>query len=163
MTHAFSSDLTPSGFSLFPYLKKLHAGKKYESDEDVITDTNAYFDQLDERAYRDGIKALKHRKILGYSTSGVAQDDSRESQFACSSNAVKHNKFMVSGHSYMECDVDDALIEKQKKKLPVQIKHPHDWYRLVKTVGRARKFIVKEVACEMFYKFCPALSENTAT
>ena len=53
--------LAPSDFSLFPNLKKFHAGKKYESDEDVIAATNKYFDQLDERAYRDGIRALEHR------------------------------------------------------------------------------------------------------
>ncbi|CAH2014916.1 unnamed protein product [Acanthoscelides obtectus] len=46
------------------------------------------------------------------------------------------HKFMISGHSHMECDVDHALIEKQKKKLELKINHPHDWYQLVRTVGK---------------------------
>ena len=49
---------------------------------------------------------------------------------------ILDNKFMVSGHSHMECDVDHALIEKQKKKLGTDIFHPHDWYQLVRSVGQ---------------------------
>lgn len=57
----YSPDLAPSDFSLFPNLKKFHAGKKYGSDSEVIAATNAYFDELDEKDYRDGIKGLEHR------------------------------------------------------------------------------------------------------
>lgn len=63
------------------------------------------------------------------------------------------HKFMVSGHSHMECDVDHALIEKQKKKLEMEISHPHDWYQLVRTVGKRRKFLVKELTHDMFLNF----------
>lgn len=62
LPHApYSPDLAPSDFYLFPNLKKFHAGKKYESDEEVIAATNAYFDELEEKAYRDGIRALEQR------------------------------------------------------------------------------------------------------
>ncbi|KYB24575.1 Mariner Mos1 transposase-like Protein [Tribolium castaneum] len=57
----YSPDLAPSDFNLFPNLKKFHAGKKYGSDSEVIVATNAYFDELDEKDYRDGIKGLEHR------------------------------------------------------------------------------------------------------
>lgn len=63
------------------------------------------------------------------------------------------HKFMVSGHSHMECDVDHALIEKQKKKLQMQISHPHDWYQLVRSTGKKNKFIVKELTYDMFLNF----------
>ncbi|KAF2889489.1 hypothetical protein ILUMI_16684, partial [Ignelater luminosus] len=38
-------------------------------------------------------------------------------------NTIDH-KFRVSGYGHTECNVDHTLIEKQKKKLPVQIEHP---------------------------------------
>ncbi|CAG9764926.1 unnamed protein product [Ceutorhynchus assimilis] len=63
------------------------------------------------------------------------------------------HKFMVSGHSHMECDVDHALIEKQKKKLGTEISHPHDWYQLVRSVGKKQKFSVKELTHEAFLNF----------
>lgn len=34
--------------------------KKYKSNEDLIVATNEYFDQLDERFYRDAIKAVEY-------------------------------------------------------------------------------------------------------
>lgn len=46
------------------------------------------------------------------------------------------HKFMVSGHSHLECDVDHSLIEKQKKKLQMPIEVPRDWYQLVRAVGK---------------------------
>lgn len=62
LPHApYSPDLAPSDFSLFPNLKKFHAGKKYASDQEVIESTNGYFEQLEESSYRNGIKALEYR------------------------------------------------------------------------------------------------------
>jgi histone-lysine N-methyltransferase SETMAR len=58
---AYSPDLAPSDFSLFPNLKKFHAGKKFASDLEVIAASNAYFEELYESAYKDGIKALEYR------------------------------------------------------------------------------------------------------
>lgn len=63
------------------------------------------------------------------------------------------HKFMISGHSHMECDVDHSLIEKQKKKLETQINHPYDWYQLVRMTGKKRKFIVKELTYDSFLDF----------
>lgn len=45
--------------------------------------------------------------------------------------SVDH-KFLVPGHTHMECDSDHAHIEKAKKKYNVEIHHPADWYDLVK-------------------------------
>lgn len=64
------------------------------------------------------------------------------------------HKFMVSGHSHLECDVDHANIEKQKKKRShLEIAIPHDWYQLVRTVGKKKKFEVIELTHSDFLKF----------
>ncbi|XP_063216648.1 uncharacterized protein LOC134542596 [Bacillus rossius redtenbacheri] len=73
-------------------------------------------------------------------------------QQKCNLQLVDH-KFMVSGHSHMECDTDHALIEKQKKKLRFTVSHPHDWYQLVRTVGRKNKFEVVELNHQDFLNF----------
>lgn len=48
-------------YSLSLNLKKFFAGKKCESDSEVIATTNAYFADLDESAYKEGIQGLEHR------------------------------------------------------------------------------------------------------
>lgn len=57
---------------------------------------------------------------------------------------IEH-KFLVVGHSHMECDVDHALIERKKKRTNAKIHHPHDWYNFVRTVGVNTKFNVIEM------------------
>lgn len=73
---------------------------------------------------------------------------------------VIDHKFMVSGHSHMECDVDHGLIEKQKKRLGVPISHPHDWYQLVRGVGKKKKFQVVELLHGDFLNFADLLRTN---
>nr|CAH7732340.1 unnamed protein product [Callosobruchus chinensis] len=53
----------------------------------------------------------------------------------------------------MEYDGDYALIEKQKRMLEMKIYRPHDWYQLVRTVGKNRKFLVKELTHDTFLNF----------
>ena len=36
----------------------------------------------------------------------------------------------------MECDIDHALIGKQNKRLQFLIARAHDWYQLVRSVGK---------------------------
>ncbi|KAF2881755.1 hypothetical protein ILUMI_24418 [Ignelater luminosus] len=62
----------------------------------------------------------------------------------------------LSGHSHMECDIIMDVLRSRKKNLHVRLEHPHDWYQLIKTVRRTRKFIVKELTHELFLN----LSEN---
>jgi Transposase. len=57
----FSPDLAPSDFFLFPNLKKWLAGKRFTSNEEVITETNAYFEGFPKSYYSDGIKNLEYR------------------------------------------------------------------------------------------------------
>ncbi|KAF7281308.1 hypothetical protein GWI33_004888 [Rhynchophorus ferrugineus] len=57
----FSSDLPPSDYFLFPEFKRMLAGKKFSSNEEVIADTEAYFEAKDKSYYKNGIEKLECR------------------------------------------------------------------------------------------------------
>ncbi|CAH1109879.1 unnamed protein product [Psylliodes chrysocephalus] len=65
---------------------------------------------------------------------------------------IYHN-FMVSGYSHFECDVDYGMIEKQKKHLQMQILVFHDWYQLVRAIGKKKKFQVVELNHKNFVNY----------
>ena len=56
----YSPDLAPSDYFLFPNLKKHLAGKRYESDDDVISAVEDFF-KGQENCYATAIRALQHR------------------------------------------------------------------------------------------------------
>ncbi|XP_066254460.1 histone-lysine N-methyltransferase SETMAR-like [Euwallacea similis] len=58
---AYSPDLAPCDYFLSPNLKKWLGGKRFGSNEEVITETNAYFEGLDKTYYLEGIKQLEKR------------------------------------------------------------------------------------------------------
>ncbi|KAJ8883556.1 hypothetical protein PR048_015400 [Dryococelus australis] len=58
---------------------------------------------------------------------------------------VVSQKFLVPGHSHLECDSDHVRIERAKKKMDVEIRIPHDWYLFVKTVRDKKLFTVYEM------------------
>lgn len=66
---------------------------------------------------------------------------------------VIHHKFLVPGHTHMECDVDHGLIEKKKKQLSMPIYHPHDWFQLVRSTGKKQQFTVCEMTQDHFFEF----------
>ena len=43
----YSPDLAPSDYFLFPNLKKWLGGKRFDSNDEVISQTKAYFEDLD--------------------------------------------------------------------------------------------------------------------
>lgn len=57
----YSPDLAPSDFHLFPKLKMFLAGQRFTSDKEVKSAVDAYFADLEESTFLDGIKALEHR------------------------------------------------------------------------------------------------------
>lgn len=63
------------------------------------------------------------------------------------------HKFLVPGHTHMECDVDHAIIERAKKKCGVKIDHPRDWYQLVRNAKRKTPFDVVPMTQQDFKKF----------
>ncbi|KAL7726572.1 hypothetical protein ACLKA6_010437 [Drosophila palustris] len=50
----YSPDLAPCDYYLFPNLKKWLGGKKFQSNEQVICETNAYFEDLDQSYFMEG-------------------------------------------------------------------------------------------------------------
>ncbi|KAE9543698.1 hypothetical protein AGLY_002094 [Aphis glycines] len=69
-------------------------------------------------------------------------------------NTIKtiDHKFMVPGHSRMECDSDHARIEKTRKKYPTPINHPYDWVQLIRFAGKD-KFCSLEMDQTKFFDF----------
>lgn len=63
------------------------------------------------------------------------------------------HKFLVPGHTHMECDIDHSIIERKKRKTTVQIHHPRDWYQFIKTVGVKTPFRVHEMEQSTFLNF----------
>lgn len=57
----YSPDLAPSDYFLFPNLKKWLGGQRFTSNEELIAQTNAYFEELPKSYFLDGLKALEKR------------------------------------------------------------------------------------------------------
>ena len=57
----YSPDLTPSNYWLFADLKKMLQGKRFGSNEEVISETEAYFVAKDKSFYKEGIELLEKR------------------------------------------------------------------------------------------------------
>jgi hypothetical protein len=47
-------------------------------------------------------------------------------------------KFLIPGHTHMECDIDHAIIEKMKRNSGMLITVPQDWYQLVRQAGKKK-------------------------
>lgn len=57
----YSPDLAPSDYHLFPNLKKNLSGKKFQTDDEVKSAVNEFFDCMDKSFFFNGIKSLQHR------------------------------------------------------------------------------------------------------
>ena len=57
----YSPDLAPSDYFLFADLKRMLAGKKFSSNEEVIAETEAYFEAKPKSYYKNGIEKLEDR------------------------------------------------------------------------------------------------------
>jgi [histone H3]-lysine36 N-dimethyltransferase SETMAR len=58
---AYSPDLAPSDYHLFPNLKKWLGGKRFSTNSEVIAAVNGYFEDLDTSTYNAGIANLEYR------------------------------------------------------------------------------------------------------
>ena len=56
---AYSPDLAPCDYFLFPNLKKWFRGKRF-TREQLIAETEAYFEGLNKSYYSDGLKKLEN-------------------------------------------------------------------------------------------------------
>ena len=60
LTHPpYSSDLVPSDFWLFAELKRMLQGKRFGSNEEVKSETEAYFEAKDKSFHKKGIELLE--------------------------------------------------------------------------------------------------------
>lgn len=75
-----------------------------------------------------------------------------------SSLNVIDSKYLVSGHTHMECDSAHALIEKYKKKSKQAIECPDDWAELIKKTSS--KFTVNKMNAQKFLDFTSNLKES---
>ncbi|KAJ1523112.1 hypothetical protein ONE63_001005 [Megalurothrips usitatus] len=67
-------------------------------------------------------------------------------------------KFLVSGHTHLECDQAHHQIESKKKHTSVALHHPSKFFDMVREVGPAKKkFTVREVTQPDLLDFNPVL------
>ncbi|KAF7267980.1 hypothetical protein GWI33_018842 [Rhynchophorus ferrugineus] len=52
-------DLVPNDYFLLTYLKTMLAGKNFSSNEEVIVETEAYFEAKDKSNYKNGIEKME--------------------------------------------------------------------------------------------------------
>jgi hypothetical protein len=71
---------------------------------------------------------------------------------------IVDHKYLVSGHTHLECDIDHSTIEKKKKKWTTPIHHPRDWFTLVRSCGKSGRFSVREMKNQDFLAFSTLLS-----
>ena len=57
----YSLDLAPSYFSLFPNLKRWFGGQRFTSNDQLITQAEAYFEDLPKSNFLNGLKTLEKR------------------------------------------------------------------------------------------------------
>jgi [histone H3]-lysine36 N-dimethyltransferase SETMAR len=57
----YSQDLASSDFFLFADLKRMLAGKELSTNEEVIVETEAYFEAISKSYYKNGIEILYDR------------------------------------------------------------------------------------------------------
>lgn len=62
------------------------------------------------------------------------------------------HKFLVPGHTHLDCDADHALIEKAKRNTTADIHVPRDWYQLVRSVSK-KNSIPTSTTHASFYNF----------
>ncbi|CAG4992956.1 unnamed protein product [Colias eurytheme] len=71
-----------------------------------------------------------------------------------------NHKFLVSGHSHMECDSDHSLIERTKKKTQIKINHLNDWIQLVRSCKINNAFNVVPMKLDDFLNFSELSSKK---
>ncbi|KAL4084507.1 hypothetical protein QTP88_000049 [Uroleucon formosanum] len=69
-------------------------------------------------------------------------------------------KFLLPGHTHLECDVDHTKIERAKKFSDIPIMIPRDWYQFVRTVKGKKPFKVIEMKQEQFFSFSNLVSTS---
>lgn len=115
------------------------------------------------------LKSLQEntRNIIFYSDSCFGQNKNSLvalmfSMFSSSNENIDciDHKFLVPGHTHMECDIDHSIIERKKKNTSIQIHHPRDWFQLVRSVGVKRQFKVIEMQQSGIFDFSSVIKNK---
>ena len=61
----YSPDLAPNDYFLFPNLKKWLGGKRFYSNDEIISQTNTYLVDLEKSSFLEGIQKLEKRWTKG--------------------------------------------------------------------------------------------------
>lgn len=70
-------------------------------------------------------------------------------------------KFLVSGHTHLECDQVHGQIEKRKKKTTCELHHPSNYFNFVRGMGsEAKPYAVKEMVQEDFLDYEALLTQS---
>ncbi|CAH1993091.1 unnamed protein product [Acanthoscelides obtectus] len=101
---------------------------------------------------------VKTKKLLMYSDQCGGQNRNIKMALLCNYIVSSHDliveeinhKFLVSGHSYLPCDQDFGLIEKQKKYFK-DIYVPDSWETVVKAARKKVPFKVVQMTVTDFY------------
>lgn len=71
-----------------------------------------------------------------------------------SSSFKVHSKFLVGGHSYLPCDKDFGLVEKQKK-FHSKIHLQDDWKSVITSVRKKNPFKIVNMTINDFFQQSP--------
>ncbi|KAK3925611.1 30S ribosomal protein S12 [Frankliniella fusca] len=74
---------------------------------------------------------------------------------------VIDHKFLLPGHTFMECDQIHAQIEKKRRKATIELHHPRDWYNFIRSVPyKTSNLIVREMRQEHFLDYASLLQQK---
>lgn len=97
---------------------------------------------------------VNKKKLIIWSDNCAAQNKNRMMIFvysfliSCGIFETIEHKFLVSGHSFLQCDRDFALIEKRKRKSKVMV--PHDLHDLIISSTHTGRFNVVDMSDRFF-------------
>ena len=108
---------------------------------------------------------INHIILYSDSCGGQNRNASMSAMMSYAVSSIPHisvidHKYMVPGHSHLECDADQARIERARKQSDIEISIPHDWLQFVKTVRGKKCFKVVEMNSNTFYNFSDLYSQE---
>ena len=69
-------------------------------------------------------------------------------------------KFLLPGHTHLECDVDHARVERARKNNPFEIIISRDWYNFVRSVRGKVPMKVTEMGQNYFLPYSHLLTDK---
>ena len=123
---AFSPNLDPSDFFLFPNLKKNIRGLHFRSDEEVVTAVEEWVNGKDPGLFSSGLMALEHRR-----TKCIRAITSKKKRWISTGNKLcwllidspSYSDNTLTGNTYMTCSVSCTLRLKSPNEIWIWDQH----------------------------------------